>query len=33
MQQTVLKDPRVTAEQKATVEKAVSDWLVAHAKK
>jgi|TARA_B100000959_G_scaffold110444_1_gene116496 TPR repeat protein len=33
MQQTVLKDPRVTAEQKATVEKAVSDWLAAHAKK
>ena len=33
MQQTVLKEPHVTAEQKAASEKAAADWLAAYAKK
>ena len=33
MVQTVLKEPHVTAEQKAAAEKAATDWLAAHAKK
>ena len=33
MQQTVLKEPHVTADQKATSEKAAADWLVSYAKK
>jgi TPR repeat protein len=33
MQQTVLKEPHVTAEQKAASEKAAADWLVTYAKK
>lgn len=33
MQQTVLKEPHVTAEQKTAAEKAAADWLAAYAKK
>ena len=33
MEQTVLKEPHVTAEQKAAAKKAADDWLAAHAKK
>ena len=33
MQQTVLKEPKVTAAQKAAAEKAAADWLAAYAKK
>ena len=33
MQQTVLKEPHVTAEQKAGAEKAAADWLATYAKK
>ena len=33
MQQTVLKEPKVTAEQKAAAEKAAADWLTAYSKK
>ena len=33
MQQTVLKEPKVTAVQKAAAEKAAADWLAAHAQK
>jgi len=33
MQQSVLKEPKVTAEQKAAAEKAAADWLAAYAKK
>jgi TPR repeat protein len=33
MQQTVLKEPKVTAAQKASAEKAADDWLAAYAKK
>lgn len=33
MEQTVLKEPHVTAEQKAAAKKAAADWLAAHAKK
>jgi TPR repeat protein len=33
MQQTVLKEPKVSAEQKAAAEKAAADWLAAYAKK
>ena len=33
IQQTVLKEPKVTAAQKATAEKAAADWLAAYSKK
>ena len=33
MEQTVLKEPHVTPEQKAAAKKAADDWLAAHAKK
>ena len=33
MQQTVLKEPHVTAEQKAVAEKSAADWLATYAKK
>ena len=33
MQQTVLKEPHVTAEQKAASEKAAADWIVIYSKK
>jgi hypothetical protein len=33
MQQTVLKEPHVTAEQKVASEKAAADWLADYAKK
>ena len=33
IQQTVLKEPKVSAEQTAAAEKAAADWLAAYAKK
>ena len=33
MQQTVLKEPHVTVEQKMAAEKAAADWLAGYAKK
>jgi hypothetical protein len=33
MQQMVLKEPKVSSEQKAAAEKAAADWLAAYAKK
>jgi hypothetical protein len=33
MLQTVLKEPHVTAEQKAVAEKSAADWLATYAKK
>ena len=33
IQQTVLKEPKVSAAEKAAAEKAAADWLAAYAKK